>query len=293
MKEALSYRKLKEKEVQCQVCAQNCYIKPGNRGICAVRENQNGVLYSLNYGRVISEAIDPIEKKPLYHFLPKTNTYSIACVGCNLSCDNCQNWQISQYPRLKDGDVIGEKVTPDQIIRNTIDSNCPSISYTYTEPTIFAEFALDTMILAKEAGLKNIWVSNGYTSPQTRKAIIPHLDAINVDLKFFDDELYKKYCGCHLDPVLESLIDYKKNKVWLEVTTLIIPTLTDQDQNLENIAEFIATKLGKETPWHISRFSPQISYKLQELFPTPIEIINKAYEIGKNKGLKNIYKGNI
>lgn len=279
---------------QCQLCNHYCLITNNKAGICGVRKNIKGQLYALDYGKVIAENIDPIEKKPIFHFLPGSLSYSIATVGCNFSCMHCQNADISQYPideQLK-GDVVpGKEVSPKEIIRRAKRAKCSSIAYTYTEPTIYAEFALDCMKLAKKAGLKNVWVSNGYTAKEAWLKILPYLDAINIDLKFFKNETYLKICGAKLKPVLDNLKLLKQKKIWLEVTTLIIPDLNDSEEELTQIAQFIAKDLGTETPWHVSRFFPQ--YKLQSQDPTEEQLIYKAYQIGKEAGLKYVYGGNI
>lgn len=296
MKEVLLYKKLDNKKVQCHVCNHYCTILPGKRGICGVRENIDGKLYLLVYGKAISEAVDPIEKKPLYHFLPGTFSLSIATVGCNLRCDNCQNWQISQASKTKDYkdlNIFGEDLSPEKVIQDAKVNNCPSISYTYTEPTIFMEYALDCMKLAHKAGLKNVWVSNGYMSKETLELVSPYLDAANIDLKFFDNKTYQKNCGAKLEPILENIKEIKKRKIWLEITTLVIPTLSDHTEMFEKIAGFIKNELGTETPWHVSAFSPEISYKLQNLPATEVDTLKKAYEIGKKAGLKYVYTGNI
>jgi len=301
VKEALLYQKLPQKKVRCQVCSHFCIIAPQQRGLCGVRENQKGKLHSLVYGKAIAVHIDPIEKKPLYHFLPGTYSLSIATVGCNLACKNCQNWDISQGPKglsLKDSPwprtvLEGKSLSPKKIVQEALKNSCPSISYTYTEPTIFLEYALATMKLAKEKGLKNIWVTNGFMSPQTLKLIIPELDAANVDLKSFEESFYQKYCGGQLKPVLANLKEMKRKNIWLEITTLIIPGLTDQTKMLKKIALFIKKELGPETPWHISRFFPEVSWQLQDLPATSSETIEKAFQIGLQAGLKYVYKGNI
>ncbi|MGB2762014.1 MAG: AmmeMemoRadiSam system radical SAM enzyme [Minisyncoccales bacterium] len=298
MKEAILYKKLKNKEaeqfnrVKCQNCAHYCVIKPGQRGICGVRENIGGKLYALNYNKAIALNIDPIEKKPLYRFLPGTQSLSVATVGCNFRCANCQNYDISQIPQLI-GKIEGENLPPKEIVKIAKKNNLPSISYTYTEPAIFSEYALDTMKLAKKQGIKNVWVSNGFWSKELFDLISPYLDAANIDLKSFSDEFYRKYCGGRLEPVLDTLKRLKKKKIWIEVTTLIIPTLNDNEKNLKNIADFIKKELGAGIPWHISRFSGAISWKLQHLPDTPIETLKKAEQIGKKSGLKYIYLGNI
>ncbi|MFH0819189.1 MAG: AmmeMemoRadiSam system radical SAM enzyme [Patescibacteria group bacterium] len=293
MKESLLYTKLNQNKVQCHTCAHECFISENKAGFCGVRQNINQKLFSLVYGKVVSEAVDPIEKKPFFHFLPGSQTYSYATVGCNLRCDNCQNWQISQYPKLQKGGIIGQDRTPEQIVHEAKKNNCDSVAATYTEPTVFLEFALDVMRLAKQENLKNIWVSNGFMSKKTLDLIIPYLDAINIDLKFFDDKLYSKFCGAKLQPVLDNLKYLKQQGVWVEVTTLVIPDITERSGGFCKIVEFIFNELGAETPWHVSRFSPEISYKLQNLFPTPINTIKDAIACGKKIGLKNIYAGNV
>ncbi len=285
----------KDNKIQCKLCNHYCLITEGKVGICAVRKNIGGELQSLVYGKLIAENDnDPIEKKPLFHFLPGSLTYSIATVGCNLRCMHCQNADISQYPieeQFKKNIVPGHDATPEQVVARAKESGCQSIAYTYTEPTIFAEFAIDCMKLAKKAGLKNIWVSNGYTAPEAWPKILPYLDAINVDLKFFNNETYLKICGCKLQPVLNNLKFLKQKNVWLEITTLIIPGQNDSDEELLNIANFIKKELGAETPWHVSRFYPQ--YKLQDTDPTEEERIYTAVQLGKEVGLKYVYGGNV
>ena len=292
MKEAYLYKKLRDNKTQCQNCAHYCVIENGKRGICGVRENKDGKLYSLVYGKPCAINIDPIEKKPLYHFLPGTYSLSIATVGCNFTCHACQNWTISQGPKIF-GKIEGDPVSPEKIVKMAIENNLPSISYTYTDPVVYSEYALDTMKLAKKEGLKNIWVSNGFWSKELFDLISPYLDAANIDLKSFDDEFYIKYCGGRLQPVLNILKRVKREKIWLEITTLVIPKLNDSEENFEKIANFIKKEIGAETPWHISRFFGAISWKLQSVPDTPVETLKKAEKIGKKFGLKNIHLGNI
>ena len=294
MKESYLYKKLENYRVQCQTCAHHCIIAPKKKGLCGVRENINGKLYAINYGKAVALNVDPIEKKPFFHFLPGTLSVSFATAGCNFRCANCQNWQISQGPKIsKDFDGWGEEISPEEIVKTTKDNKYPSIAYTYTEPTIFLEYALDTMKLAKKENIKNAWVTNGFMSAETLKLIAPYLDAANVDLKSFDNSFYQKYCGGQVEPVLENLKAIKKLGIWLEVTTLIVPTLSDDLKMLEKIARFICRELGSETPWHISAFSGLISWKLQHLPDTPVEKIHQAYDIGKKAGLKYVYAGNV
>jgi pyruvate formate lyase activating enzyme len=292
MKEALLYRKLSNKKVLCQNCAHYCQIENGKRGICEVRENREGKLYSLVYGKACALNIDPIEKKPFFHFLPGTFSLSIATVGCNFACKNCQNWTISQAPKLFNK-IEEEEILPEKIVKIALENNLPSISYTYTEPAIFSEYALETMKLAKKKGLKNNWVSNGFWSKELFELVSPYLDAVNVDLKSFEENFYLKNCQGKLQPVLETLKRLKEAKIWLEITTLIIPTLNDKEEIFEKIAKFIKEELGKETPWHITQFCGKISWKLENLPDTPIETLEKAYQIGKKVGLKYVYTGNV
>ncbi len=290
MREAILYKKTKNKTVQCQICNHFCVISVGKRGLCGVRENQNGKLFSLTYGKAIAVNIDPIEKKPLFHFLPGTYSLSIATVGCNFTCQNCQNYDISQSPKQYRM-ISGQNLSPEKIIELALKYKTPSISYTYTEPTVFIEYALKTMKLAKKQNLKNIWVTNGYLSPLALRAIVPYLDATNVDLKFFNNRLYQEVCGAKLEPILNTLKLIRKSSIWLEITTLLIPGYTDSDNQIKEIARFIFKQLGPETPWHISRFYP--CYKMNEISPTSPELVYRAVEIGKKSGLKYVYAGNL
>jgi len=293
MKEAYLYEKLKNHNVRCLNCSHYCHLSPDQKGICGVRQNIDGKLYSLNYGQVVALNIDPIEKKPLFHFLPGSLSLSLAAVGCNFKCLACQNWKISQAGHLISPINWGEDIAPEEIVKIALKNNIPSISYTYTEPTVFLEYALDTMKLAKEKGLKNIWVSNGYMSPEALELISPYLDATNIDLKGFNLAFYRKNCSATLEPVLNNLIAIKKKKIWLEITTLVIPGLNDDEESLKGIAQFIAQKLGRNTPWHISQFSGTISWKLQHIEDTPVETLEKAYQLGRQAGLHYVYIGNV
>lgn len=296
MKEAYLYKKLKNKKVLCQNCAQKCVLNPGQTGICGVRKNIDGKLYSLVYGKTCALNIDPIEKKPFYHFLPGSRSLSIGTVGCQFACRNCQNWQISQGPKLT-GKIDGEHVSPEEIVETAKKYKVSSISYTYNDPIVFSEYALDTMKIAKNEGLKNTWVSSGFWSKELFDLISPYLDAVNIDLKYFSDKNYIKYSGGRLQPVLDTLKrlgELKTNKkIGLEVTTLVIPTISDSKDTLNKIANFIKTNLGPETPWHVSQFSGKISWRLQDIPDTPVETLVKAREIGLDQGLKYVYIGNV
>ncbi len=287
------YKSQNNNKVQCRLCHHFCLIGDGQTGICRVRQNQQGKLYSLVYGYPIALNIDPIEKKPLFHFLPGSLAYSLGTLGCNFSCANCQNWDISQATGIEEKIKYFDFFKPEEIIKNALTVGCRSIAYTYNEPTIWTEYALDIMKLARKNKLKNIWVSNGYMSRDCLKTILPYLDATNIDLKSMDEDFYQKNCGAKLIPVLNNLKRLKKEKVHTEITTLIIPTLSDSPEMLKKIAKFIARELSPETPWHISKFSSQISWKLKSLPETSDKIIYKAYEIGKKAGLKYIYAGNM
>ena len=290
MTEALLYQKLDGKQVQCQLCAHYCFIANGKKGLCQVRENRSGTLYTLVYGRTITQNVDPIEKKPLNHFYPGSRSFSIATPGCNLCCAWCQNWEISQMPREQHL-IAGHELSPADVVSAAGKTACRSIAYTYTEPTIFFEYSYDTARLAREAGIANVYVSNGYMSAEMLELFHPWLAAANIDLKTFRDETYRKYAGGRLQPVLDSLKMIHDYGIWLEITTLVIPGVNDDPRELHEIAEFIATELGTETPWHISRFFPQ--YKLQQTPPTPPETLWQAAEIGRKAGLKYVYLGNL
>lgn len=296
MQEAQFYKKLTDQVVICELCCHNCQIKNQAAGICGVRKNVDGQLYSLAYGRPAAINIDPIEKKPLFHFQPGSLTYSLGTLGCNFTCANCQNWEISQTKdaTLPNPPLSGRKIVePQKIVEQTMDSGCRSIAYTYNEPTIFTEYALDIMKLAKQNNLKSVWVSNGYMSRACLEAIIPYLDAINVDIKSMDEKFYRETCGAKLKPVLNNLISLKKAGVHLEITTLIIPKLFDDPTRLKKLAEFIVKKLGDDVPWHVSKFSPDISWKLRDVPAATEKTIFQAYDIGKKAGLKYVYVGNV
>jgi pyruvate formate lyase activating enzyme len=290
MKEALLWEEKPHQTVRCLACQHFCQIAPGRTGVCGARQNQNGRLYSLVYGQAAALGIDPVEKKPLFHFLPGSFAFSFGTLGCNFSCLNCQNWEISQISNQKGRE---EKLTPPQIISLARQNQCPSIAYTYNEPTVFLEYALTTMKLARRAGLKNIWVSNGFMSSKTLDLILPYLDAVNIDIKSSEESFYQKVCGAKLAPVLKNCQRLVKEGVWLEITTLVIPTLNDKITILNNIASFIKEKLGDASPWHLSAFSPAISWKLKDLPATSPPIIEKARQEALKKGLKYVYAGNL
>ncbi|MBW2066196.1 MAG: AmmeMemoRadiSam system radical SAM enzyme [Deltaproteobacteria bacterium] len=289
MKEAYLYEKLDGGKVRCFLCNHGCLIKDGARGICEVRENQGGSLISLVYAKVIARHVDPIEKKPLFHFLPGSKSYSIATVGCNFRCTFCQNADISQLPS-DHGQIWGEDMGPEALVNEAVKSGSATIAYTYTEPTIYFELALDTARLAVSGGIKNIFVTNGYMTEEALREIYPHLHGANVDLKSFTEKFYKERCGAKLDPVKKTLGLMKDMGVWLEITTLLIPGLNDSRQELEQLAKFIA-ELSPDIPWHISRFHP--TYRLLDAPPTPPDSIRRARDIGYEAGLRYVYPGNV
>jgi pyruvate formate lyase activating enzyme len=289
MKEAGFYEKLQDDDVHCFLCAQHCRIKPGERGLCGVRENRAGVLETLSYARPIAAHVDPIEKKPLYHFRPGTLSYSIGTMGCNFTCSFCQNADIAQGPG-QTRQFVGEEVRPSRVVENAKASDCATIAYTYTEPTIFLEYALDTAIIAKSEGLDNVFVTNGFMTRQALDAASPYLDAANVDLKAFRDDFYREQCGARLKPVLESIRAMKEKNIWIEVTTLVIPGLNDDPGELRELAEFLVS-VGREIPWHVTAFHP--THRLTDRGRTPAETLHEARRIGLEAGLMYVYTGNV
>lgn len=288
---AYLWESLKDREVKCNLCNHRCNIEDGRRGICGVRENRGGVLETLVYGKVIARHIDPIEKKPLFHYLPGSLSYSVATVGCNFKCRFCQNADIAQMPSDHNGRIVGDAFMPEDVVDQAIKGDCQTIAYTYTEPTIYFEFAYDTARLAAEKGIRNVFVTNGYMTEEALQKIHPFLDAANVDLKAFTENFYMKTCKARLVHVKETLKRMKSLGVFVEVTTLIIPGLNDDRKELENLAAFLADELGRETPWHISRFHP--TYKLLDQPSTPVETLFKARDIGIKAGLNYVYVGNV
>ncbi|GAB6093952.1 AmmeMemoRadiSam system radical SAM enzyme [Desulfatiferula olefinivorans] len=290
VKEAMLYEGIEGGKVRCGLCSHRCTIAEGKRGRCGVRENRGGTLVSLVYGRVVAEHVDPIEKKPLYHFFPGSTAYSIGTVGCNFHCMFCQNSDISQYPQSRGGEIIGEVRTPEQIVDAAERTGCKSIAYTYTEPTVFFEFAHDTAVLAQARGIKNVFVSNGFMSETAARTIAPVLDAINIDLKAFTPSFYKDLCGARLEPVTDTIRRMKDLGVWVEVTTLVIPGLNDGEDELRQIARFIGG-VDKTIPWHVTAFHP--TYRLMDRPRTPVATLRRARQIGLEEGLCHVYEGNV
>jgi len=289
MLEALFYDKLDNDQVRCALCRHRCLIDDGATGICGIRQNRKGILYPLVYNKVIHGQVDPIEKKPLYRFLPGTLAYGVSTIGCNFRCEQCHNWEITQPE--KGFRITFPEVAPEEIIAAAVKTKCQSIAFTYNEPTINLEFNYEVMKRAHENGLKNVWVSNGYIGEAALRFIAPYLDAINVDLKSFSEKFYNKTCQARLAPVLENLKLIKELDVHLEITTLIIPGLNDSPAELKKIAQFIFKYLGSNTPWHVTRFSPQISWQLKHLPETPTAKIKQAVGIGHAAGLHFVHGG--
>lgn len=295
MKECYLYQKFPDKSVQCGACNHRCRVNVGRRGICGIRENRLGKLYLLTYARACAENIDPIEKKPLFYFLPGSQTLTVATVGCNFRCLWCQNYDISQSLKTQSEIVTpiveGFYLPPEKIVEDALKNHCPSISYSYTEPTVYMDYALDIMKLAKRQKIKNVWVTNGYMTKECLVLIAPYLDAANVDIKTLDKKKFQKYIGA-ADPkhILESCQFLARKKIHLEITTLVIPYINHQKNDLEQIADAIFNKLGADTPWHLSRFFPAYKYNEEA---TALKQLEAAYKVGRDSGLKHIYIGNI
>jgi pyruvate formate lyase activating enzyme len=291
LKKAVLWESRAEKKVRCNLCPWRCVIADGKLGHCEVRQNVNGVLYSLNYDKVCAANPDPIEKKPLFHFQPGSYAFSIACVGCNLQCQFCQNWQISQAV-YEQGSIDGQAMAPEKIVEAAVRSGCKSIAYTYTEPTVFMELCEECGKLAKKKGLANVFVSNGYITKEAIDFAGEWLDGINVDLKAFGEEYYKRLCHAKLQPVLDA-ISYiaKETEIWMEITTLLVPGENDSEEELKKLADFIVEKAGADVPWHISRFHPNYKYLNSEM--TPSESLERAERIGRQAGLHYVYMGNV
>jgi pyruvate formate lyase activating enzyme len=275
--------------VRCNVCAHRCLVRPGREGICHVRENRDGTLVSLAYGLVVAAALDPIEKKPLFHVEPSSRSWSIATPGCPFHCVFCQNWQIAQGPRLG-LDLHPTRMRPEEVIEDALAADADSIAYTYVEPTVFLEYALDVGRLAREAGLRNLFITDGYATPEAVDLLGTVLDAANVDLKSFDDAFYRRLCGARLAPVLDAIVAMRRAGIWLELTTLVIPGHNDDEANLRSLTRWIAANLGPETPWHVSRFFP--AYQMPDAPMTPLPTLRRAAEIGREAGLAHVYVGN-
>lgn len=274
--------------IMCRICPNECVLKEGELSKCNNRKVIKSKLYTLAYGNPCSANVDPIEKKPLYHFLPGTRAYSIATAGCNLVCLNCQNWTISQTSPDK---TRNYDIMPDKVVSECISKNCKSIAYTYSEPVTFYEYAYDTAVLAKKAGIKNIFKSNGYIYPEPLKKLCSVLDGANIDLKAFNESTYLKLSGGKLQPVLDSLKIYRDMGVWLEITNLVVPTWTDNMEEIRKMCRWLSENGFKKVPIHFSRFYP--TYKLEQLPPTPVDLLNKAAQAAAEEGLMYVYTGNV
>ena len=275
--------------VRCNVCAHRCLVRPGREGICHVRENRDGTLVSTAYGQVVAAALDPIEKKPLFHVEPGSRAWSIATPGCPFHCTFCQNWEIAQGPRL--GIRLPVRPTsPETVVADALEAEADAIAYTYVEPTVFLEYALDVGVRAREAGLRNLFITDGYATPEAARLLATVMDAANVDLKSFDDRFYRRMCGARLQPVLDAIVAMREAGIFLELTTLVIPGHNDDDANLRALTRWIVEQLGAETPWHISRFYP--NYRLLDAPPTSVASLRRAADIGRESGLAHVYIGN-
>jgi pyruvate formate lyase activating enzyme len=288
IREASLFDRVENDNVQCHVCAHECKISDGKRGFCGVRENRNGTLFTLIYNTVSSEAVDPIEKKPLYHFLPGTLSYSQGTIGCNFRCTHCQNWTISQ---VSVDEAYTKELTPEESVSRALSSGCASMSWTYNEPTIWHEFTYDSAKLAHKEGLKTVYVTNGYITEQALKDISPYLDAFRVDIKAFNDEFYKKTCRAHLQPVLDSSVVARELGMHIEVIHLIITGKNDDPKETQALIEWVLDNLGPQTPMHFTRFYPM--YKMEDASPTPVSTLEKACKMAKDAGIEYPYVGNV
>ncbi|MBS3905876.1 MAG: AmmeMemoRadiSam system radical SAM enzyme [Syntrophaceae bacterium] len=287
-KEAMFYKNLDGQTVQCQICPRECVIGDGKRGFCRNRENQKGKLYTIVYGKPAVVDIGPIEKAPLYHFIPGHSRLCLTCASCNLRCKYCQNWHLSQ----KSVDELSHSYySPAEIIHEAKKQRLNSISFTYTEPTVYYEYLYDISAIARQSGIKTSIVSNGYMNREPLLQLLKVLDAVKIDLKGFSEKFYEEVCSATLKPILESLITVKKEKVWLEIVNLVVPTLNDNPEMIDEMCRWIRENLGVDTPIHFTRFFP--NYKLTHLSPTPVSTLETAYEIAKRNGLRYVYIGNV
>lgn len=286
--EAGYYRKRPDRSVQCDLCPRQCLVEPGKRGACDVRANQDGVFYSLVYGRIAAMHNDPIEKKPFFHFLPGSSALSIATVGCNFDCKFCQNWDLSQQ-RPEEADTA--ETPPEDVVRSAVKWGCRSIAYTYNEPVVFAEFVRDTASAGKRQGIRSVVVSNGFIRKPPLADLAKSIDGYKVDLKAFDDAFYRDVVGGRLQPVLDTLVNLKSLGLWTEIVYLLVPTLNDDPVQLREMVSWVARELGPDVPLHFSRFYPQ--YKLKNLPPTPVQTLDRAWNLAKDKGMHFAYMGNV
>jgi pyruvate formate lyase activating enzyme len=288
LKEASYYRQLENGMVQCELCPNRCLLAEGQRGLCKVRQNIAGKLYSLVYGKPVSIHVDPIEKKPLYHFLPGAKAYSLATAGCNLECKYCQNWDIAQrFPE----DLESVPMSPEEVVNQALQSGAQVIAFTYNEPVVWYEYMLDIAKLAQEKGLKTVMVSSGYINQEPLENLLPYLDAIKIDLKSFNDEVYAQLIRGKLEPILQAITTAYQSGTWLELVHLVVPGYTDDLEEIKQMCIWIKENVGTEVPVHFSKFTPK--YKLMDLSPTPEESVEKARQVCLDVGLKYVYTGNI
>ena len=283
-------KKLNNNKLLCEACAQACVLDEGEYGICGVRRVENGELKLLVYALAAAVNVDPVEKKPMFHFLPNTKVFSFGTVGCNFSCKFCQNHEISQYPKENNHEIVGRPLSPEQIVELSLEHKCAAIAYTYNEPVVFFEYTYDTAKLAHEKGLKNIYVTSGYETHKAIDLLEPYIDGMNIDIKSFSNEFYKEICGARLKPVLDTVKYAHEKGIWVEVTTLLIEGKNDSDKEIREIAKFLAS-IDSSIPWHLSAFHPM--YKMQDVERTHASTLQRAYDIAKEEGLKYVYVGNI
>lgn len=283
-------KKLPSGKILCEACAQACTLHEGEYGICDVRKVEGGELRLLVYGLAAAVNIDPIEKKPMFHFIPKSRAFSMGTVGCNFSCKFCQNYDISQYPQEHHHEIRGQEYSPQKIVELALYNGCHSIAYTYNEPIVFFEYTYDTAKLAHAKGLKNIYVTSGYETKKSIDFLAPFLDGMNIDIKSFSDTFYKEICGARLKPVLEAVKYAHEKGIWIEITTLLIEGKNDSNEEIRNIAKFIAS-VDTSMPWHLSAFHPM--YKMLDVGRTSSQTLHRAYKIAQEEGLKYVYVGNI
>jgi len=283
-------KKLDDGRIICEACSQRCKLHEGEYGSCGIRKVENGELRLLTYGLAAAMHIDPVEKKPMFNFLPGTKAFSFGTVGCNFSCKFCQNFDISQYPKEHNHQIFGEELSPQTAVELALENDCKSIAYTYNEPIVFFEYTYDTAKLAHEKGLKNIYVTSGYETHKAIDLLAPYVDGMNIDIKGFTDQFYKEICGARLKPVLDAVKYAHSKGIWIEITTLLIPGKNDSEEEIRGIAQFIYD-LDPAIPWHLSGFYPM--YKMLDTPPTPPMTLRRAYEIGREVGLKYVYVGNI
>ncbi len=288
MHEALQYEKEEGNVVHCSLCSHRCRIAEGRQGICGVRMNRDGTLYAGSYGKISAEAVDPIEKKPMYHYLPGTTSYSLGSVGCNFHCKHCQNWHISAA-KLENGPL--RSLSPDEGVKRALDHGCASIAWTYNEPTIWHEYALDMGNLAREYGLGTVYVTNGYITEEALRELAPMLSAFRVDIKAFKDSFYREVCGAHLQPVLDATILAQELGMHVEIVTLVIPGLNDSTAEMDELIRWVIEHLGPDTPMHFTRFHPD--YKMLDITATPVATLERIYEQARSLGVRYPYLGNV